>query len=96
MILLGFQTGPNLANPESRNVALSRFVKFAMDNAVYVGLSRQMVLRREMDIIANNIANIDTNGFKVESLMQKTDPGYPAVTLGGGNCRAGFGPVNTR
>ena len=54
-----------------------------MDNAVYVGLSRQMVLRREMDIIANNIANIDTNGFKVESLMQKTDPGYPAVTMGG-------------
>jgi flagellar basal-body rod protein FlgF len=53
-----------------------------MDNALYVGLSRQMVLRREMDIIANNIANLDTNGFKVESLMQKTDPGFPAVTAG--------------
>lgn len=54
-----------------------------MDNAVFVGLSRQMVLRREMDIIANNIANLDTTGFKVESLMQKTDPGEPAVTMGG-------------
>ncbi|WP_296598526.1 flagellar basal-body rod protein FlgF [Phenylobacterium sp.] len=54
-----------------------------MDNALYVGLSRQMVLRREMDIIANNIANVDTNGFKVESLMQKTDPAEPAVTFGG-------------
>ena len=54
-----------------------------MDNALYVGLSRQMVLRREMDIIANNIANIDTNGFKVESLMQKTDPAAPAATMGG-------------
>lgn len=54
-----------------------------MDNAIYVGLSRQMVLRREMDIIANNIANQDTNGFKVELLMQKTDPAEPAVTLGG-------------
>lgn len=54
-----------------------------MDNAVYVGISRQMVLRREMDIIANNIANLDTTGFKVESLMQKTDPGAPAMTLGG-------------
>jgi flagellar basal-body rod protein FlgF len=54
-----------------------------MDNTLYVGLSRQMVLRREMDIIANNIANLDTNGFKVESLMQKTDPAYPAVTMGG-------------
>ncbi len=54
-----------------------------MDNALYVGLSRQILLRREMDIIANNIANIDTTGFKVESLMQKTDPAEPAVTLGG-------------
>lgn len=54
-----------------------------MDNALYVGLSRQMVLRREMDIVANNIANIDTNGFKVESLVQKTDPAEPAMTLGG-------------
>lgn len=54
-----------------------------MDNAIYVGVSRQMVLRREMDIIANNIANLDTTGFKVESLMQKTDPAEPARTLGG-------------
>ena len=54
-----------------------------MDNALYVGLSRQMMLRREMDIVANNIANIDTTGFKVESLIQKTDPAEPAMTLGG-------------
>jgi flagellar basal-body rod protein FlgF len=54
-----------------------------MDNALYVGLSRQMVLRREMDIIANNIANADTSGFKVEALMTKTSPQAPAFTLGG-------------
>ncbi|MEO8114597.1 MAG: flagellar basal-body rod protein FlgF [Phenylobacterium sp.] len=54
-----------------------------MDNALYIGLSRQMVLRRELDIVANNIANADTNGFKVESLMTKTDPKAPAMTLGG-------------
>ena len=54
-----------------------------MDNALYVGLSRQMVLRREMDIVANNIANLDTTGFKVESMIQKTDPAAPAMTLGG-------------
>ena len=54
-----------------------------MDNALYVGLSRQMVLRREMDIVANNIANADTNGFKVESLMTKEQPGPPAFTLQG-------------
>ena len=54
-----------------------------MDNALYVGLSRQMVLRRAMDIVANNIANADTNGFKVESLMSKEEPGPPAFTLQG-------------
>src|ERR1700752_149173 len=54
-----------------------------MDNALYVGLSRQMVLRRQLDIVANNIANADTAGFKVESLLQKTDPAEPAYTLQG-------------
>jgi flagellar basal-body rod protein FlgF len=54
-----------------------------MDNALYVGLSRQMVLQREMDIISNNIANVDTIGFKVESLLEKTEPKAPAMTLGG-------------
>jgi len=54
-----------------------------MDNALYVGLSRQMTLRHELDIVANNIANADTTGFKVESLMVETDPGAPARTLDG-------------
>jgi flagellar basal-body rod protein FlgF len=54
-----------------------------MDNAIYVGLSRQITLRRELDIIANNIANADTTGFKLESLMLKADPAHPAFTLGG-------------
>ncbi|HKR88429.1 MAG TPA: flagellar basal-body rod protein FlgF [Phenylobacterium sp.] len=54
-----------------------------MDNALYVGLSRQMVLRRQLDIVANNIANADTSGFKVEELLQKTNPAEPAYTLQG-------------
>jgi flagellar basal-body rod protein FlgF len=54
-----------------------------MENALYVGLSRQIVLRRELDIIANNIANADTAGFKVESLMARAEPTAPAFTLGG-------------
>ena len=54
-----------------------------MDNALYVGLSRQMVLRRQLDVVANNIANADTAGFKVETLMQKTQPAQPAYTLQG-------------
>ena len=45
-----------------------------MDNVLYVGLSRQMVLQHEIDVIANNVANVDTTGFKVEALMVQTDP----------------------
>ncbi|MBO9708508.1 MAG: flagellar basal-body rod protein FlgF [Caulobacter sp.] len=56
-----------------------------MDNALYVGLSRQMTLRRELDIVANNIANANTTGFKVEQLMVRTEPAKPARTDGGTN-----------
>lgn len=34
-----------------------------------IGLTRQLTLRREMDITANNIANAQTAGFKVEQVM---------------------------
>ncbi len=54
-----------------------------MDNALYVGLSRQMTLRRELDIVANNIANADTAGFKVENLLVSTAPMAPARTQDG-------------
>ncbi len=50
-----------------------------MDNAIYVGLSRQMTLQRAMDVTANNIANLDTAGFKVEALTMQEDPETPAL-----------------
>ena len=56
-----------------------------MDNTLYVSLSRQMTLRREMDIIANNIAHVDTTGFKVENLMVRTEPAAPASMKDGPN-----------
>ncbi|MDQ0462367.1 flagellar basal-body rod protein FlgF [Caulobacter ginsengisoli] len=49
-----------------------------MDNAMYVVLSRQMTLRRELDVVANNLANADTTGFKVEALQVRTDTQAPA------------------
>lgn len=49
-----------------------------MENAAYVGLSRQMTLRRELDIVANNIANADTSGFKVEQLLVGSEVGERA------------------
>ncbi len=45
-----------------------------MDNTIYVGLSKQIVLQRQLDIAANNLANTDTTGYKFEELMQTTDP----------------------
>jgi flagellar basal-body rod protein FlgF len=43
-----------------------------MENALLVGLSRQMALGRELDVIANNMANVTTNGFKArESRFQE-------------------------
>jgi len=48
-----------------------------MDNTLYVALSRQMTLRREFDLLANNIANTETAGFKVESLMLAAKPERP-------------------
>lgn len=54
-----------------------------MDNAMYVGLSRQMTLRRQMDVVANNIANQETTGFKVEQLILAENPQGPAKTMGG-------------
>jgi flagellar basal-body rod protein FlgF len=49
-----------------------------MDNTLYVGLSRQLTLQRSLDITANNLANVDTTGFKVESLTVRTDPAIPS------------------
>jgi flagellar basal-body rod protein FlgF len=40
-----------------------------MENALLVGLSRQMALTHELDIIANNIANIDTDGYKSDNAL---------------------------
>jgi len=40
-----------------------------MENSIYVALSHQMALKRQMEIIANNIANQNTTAFKGESPM---------------------------
>ncbi len=40
-----------------------------MENASLIALSRQMALRRQMDVIANNVANLGTAGFKAETMV---------------------------
>lgn len=38
-----------------------------MQNALFVGVSSQVALQRELDVIANNMANVSTTGFKARS-----------------------------
>ncbi len=40
-----------------------------MENAGYIALSRQTALWRQMDQIANNMANVNTSGFKGEQVL---------------------------
>lgn len=40
-----------------------------MDNSVYIALSRQMAVFRDLDVTANNIANADTPGYQQEKMV---------------------------
>jgi flagellar basal-body rod protein FlgF len=37
-----------------------------MENTLLVGLSRLVTLERQVDTVANNVANVNTNGFKAD------------------------------
>lgn len=41
----------------------------AMDNHVYIPLSRQLALFRDMDVTANNLANVNTVGYGANKLL---------------------------
>lgn len=51
-----------------------------MDNTKYIALSRQMALWKQMDSVSNNMANMNTSGYKQDeavfsSYLAKTDNG---------------------
>ncbi len=60
-----------------------------MENAITVGLSRQIVLAHALDVTANNVANQTTAGFKAEKVafreylmrLDGPDAGDPTVSL---------------
>src|SRR5690606_15899910 len=57
----------NRRNFESRNgTRLNE--RETMENALLIGLSRQIALQHQMDAIANNLANVQTAGYKSDSL----------------------------
>lgn len=62
-----------------------------MDAAGYVALSRQSGLMREMQVVANNIANLSTTGFRREGVVfaehvARLDEG-PSLSMATGNAR---------
>ena len=60
-------------------------VAATMETTAYIALSRQMALRRQMDLIANNIANATASGFKAEALIYE-----PVVSDAGRGQRLAF------
>ncbi len=58
-----------------------------MENTLYIALSRQMALQREMAVVANNIANMNTAGYRshqmlfLEHLMEPERPGAGDQTV---------------
>lgn len=40
-----------------------------MENPSYIALSQQMALRRQMDVIANNLANVSTPSYRADRIM---------------------------
>lgn len=42
-----------------------------MENSVYIGLSKQVALREKMSIIAQNVANVNTPGYRAQNMVFK-------------------------
>src|SRR5947208_1437046 len=63
-----------------------------MENPSYIVLSQQMGLQRNMEVIANNLANANTTGYKAERLMfsefMPPKAGNPGIT--GDGARVSF------
>ena len=53
-----------------------------MSNTALIGLSRQVALGRELHVVANNIANMNTTGFKADGSIFEEYPSPTARTPG--------------
>src|SRR5262245_8530709 len=50
--------------PPGRVAPAAKRGALPMENALLIGLSRQIALHRELEVVANNVANLDTTGYK--------------------------------
>ncbi len=63
-----------------------------MENAHLIGLSRQVVLERQMDVVANNVANVNTTGYKSDKTLfqEYLTPGARDDNFSGRDNRVSF------
>ena len=61
-----------------------------MDNGIYASLTRQSGLMREMRVIANNIANANTTGYRREGVI------FSEYLTATGDKREGLSMANAR
>jgi flagellar basal-body rod protein FlgF len=63
-----------------------------MENALLIGLSRQTALERQLDVVANNIANVNTSGYKADKTLFEEYLNTPAHedNFVGGDRRVSF------
>lgn len=50
-----------------------------MENPIYISLSRMMGLRRQMDVVSNNVANANTTGYKQQRVLFNEFLSKPAL-----------------
>jgi flagellar basal-body rod protein FlgF len=59
-----------------------------MSNSIYATVSRQDGLLKELQVVANNIANTNTSGYKTDravfaEFLMRTGPETPSLSMGG-------------
>ena len=59
-----------------------------MSNSIYATLSRQDGLLKELQVVANNIANTNTTGYKTDravfaEYLMSTGENTPSLSMGG-------------
>ncbi|HWR21882.1 MAG TPA: flagellar basal-body rod protein FlgF [Feifaniaceae bacterium] len=67
-----------------------------MLRGLYLSATNMLVQRKKVDVTANNIANMDTVGFKADSLVSRSfGDMYLERVNDPGNTESGVGPLNT-
>ncbi|WP_086003495.1 flagellar basal-body rod protein FlgF [Phyllobacterium sp. YR531] len=70
-----------------------------MENSIYVGLSSQISLERRLDVLAHNVANMSTPGFratgmKFDAMVSKAAENSSFVSAGESFIKTEAGPIN--